>query len=253
MADAEIHYKLDLIVRLVDTTTGRKVMQRQVIFRSMGQVLPFLYRDDGVYILLNRGRNDMVLEISAAEYLPIKLEIRYEELSESFPEVEAAMIPQISPKGFVEMLTFEGKCPGLSSISAVSLKGAYGTVAGYQEKKQILKLFYGKPLEENSYAVICEQQREFEEFRIKKRLDKLSVKLAAPLQTACRPETKIVRIVRGMVEPDGHYLLRVLEDGGKAEYLVRYVVDGKASFKYVEAEGMNLLGRIGEDEWELQS
>lgn len=253
MADAEIHYKLDLVVRLVDTTTGKRVLQRQVVFRCMGQMLPFLYRDDGVYVLLNHGRNDMLLEIEAADYLPIKLEIHYAELAENFPEIEAPLIPQISPKGFVEMLTFEGRCPGLSSISAVSLKGAYGAAAGYQEKKQILKLFYGKPLEENSYAVIHEQEREFEEFQIKKRLDRLSVKLAAPLQTVCRPETKIVRIVRGMVEPDGRYLLRVLEDGGKAAYLVRYVVNGKASFKYVEAEGMNLLRGIGEDEWELQS
>lgn len=252
MADAEIHYKLDLIVRLVDTTTGRKVLQRQVIFRSMGQVLPFLYRDDGVYVLLNKGRNDMILEISAEGYLPVKMEICYEELSENFPEVEAPLIPQINPKGFIEMLTFEGMCPGLTSIDAVSLRGIYGTVAGYQEKKQILKFFYGKPLEENSYAVICEQQRKFEEFRIKKRIDRLSVKLAAPLESECRPETKIVRIVRGMVEPDGRYLLRVLEDGGKAEYLVRYVVNGKASFKYVEAGGMNLLQEIGGEEWELQ-
>lgn len=256
MADAEIHYKLDLIVRLVDTTTGRRVLQRQVVFSTAGQVLPFQQRDDGIFILLNRGRNDMLLEISAAGYLPAKLEVHYEELSDQFPEVEAAMIPQISPKGFVEMLTFEGHCPGLTSIVAVSLKKAYGTVAGYQEKRQILKLFYSKPLEENSYAVIHEQQQEFEEFRIKKRLDRLSVKLAAPLEAQCRPETKIVRIVRGMAEPDGHYLLRVLEDGTGAEYLVRYVVNGKASFKHVSTEGMNLLNEMkeekeeGEERWE---
>lgn len=246
MADAEIHYKLDLIVRLVDTTTGRRVEQRQVIFKSSGQVLPFLQRDEGVYILLNQGRNDMLLEISAVGYLPIELEIRYEELSETFPEVEAPMIPEISPKGFVEMLTFEGHYPGLTSIAAVSLKKSYGVVAGYQEKKQILKLFYSKQLEESSYAVIHEQHQEFEEFQIKKRLDKLSVKLAAPLETVCRPETKIARIVRGKVEPDGRYLLRVLEDGNGTEYLVRYVVNGKASFKHVSTEGMKLLNEAGE-------
>ncbi len=248
MADAEIHYKLDLIVRLVDTTTGKRVGQKQVIFKSSEQVLPFLQRDEGVYILLNRGRNDMVLEVSAAGYLPVKLEIRYEELSETFPEVEAPMIPEISPKGFIEMLTFEGHLPGLTSIVAVSLKKAYGVVAGYQEKKQVLKLFYSKQLEENSYAVIHEQQQEFEEFRIKKRLDKLSVKLAAPLETACRPETKIARIVRGIVDSEGRYLLRVLEDGGGTEYLVRYVVNGKASFKHVSTESFRLLHETGEEE-----
>lgn len=247
MADAEIHYKLDLIVRLVDTTTGRRVEQRQIIFQSAGQVLPFLRRDDGVYVLLNHGRNDMQLEITATGYLPIKVSVHYEDLSETFPEIEAPLIPQVNAKGFIEMLTFEGCCPGLTSIAAVSLKRAYGTIAGYQEKKQILKLFYEKPLEENSYAVIHMEQQEFEEFQIKKRLDKLSIKLAAPLQTVCRPETRIARIVRGMVEPDGRYLLRVLEDGDGTEYLVRYVVKGKASFKRVKAEGMQLLDGKGEE------
>lgn len=247
MADAEVHYKLDLIVRLVDTTTGRKVEQKQVVFKSSGQMLPFLQRDDGVYILLNKGRNNMVLEISAIGYLPIKLEIRYEELSETFPEVEVPMIPEISPKGFVEMLTVEGQYEGLTSIAAVSLKKQHGIVAGYQEKKQVLKLFYSKQLEENSYAVIHEQQQEFEEFRIKRRLDKLSVQLVSPLEAACRPETKIARIVRGIVDADGRYLLRILEDGGGTEYLVRYVVNGKASFKRVSTEGFKLLDETAEE------
>ncbi len=248
MADAEIHYKLDLIVRLMDTTTGKSVRQRQVIFKTAEQVLPFQQRDEGVYVLMNRGRNDMVLEISATGYLPIELRVNYQELSETFPEVEAPLIPEISPKGFVEMLTFEGHCPGLTSIAAVSLKKSYGAVASYQEKKQVLKLFYSRELEESSYALIHMEQQEFEEFRIKKRLDKLSVRLDAPLQTVCRPETKIARIVRGMVDADGRYLLRVLEDGGGTEYLVRYVVNGKASFKHVKAEAIQLLQDTGEEE-----
>lgn len=238
MADAEIHYKLDLIVRLVDTTTGRKIEQRQVIFKSEDQILPFLRRDDGLYVLLNRGRNDMDLDISVVGYLPIRLRICYAELSETFPEVEAPMIPEVSTTGFVDMLTLEGHCPGITSIEAVSLKKPYGSVDSYQERKQVLKLYYTKQLEESSYAVIHEQQQEFEEFRIKKRVDKLSVKLAAPLETACRPEEKVARIVHGRVDPKGRYLLRVLEDGGGTEYLVRYVIKGKVSFKKISTESL---------------
>lgn len=247
MADAEIRYKLDLIVRLVDTTTGKKVEQRQVTFQSSGQVLLFQQRDEGVYILLNKGRNNMLLEISAFGYLPAKVAIRYEDLPESFPEVEVSLIPKISPKGFVEMVTLEGHCPGLTSIAAVSLKKSYGVVAGYQEKKKILKLFYSKPLEENSYAVVHEQLQEFEEFRIKKRLNKLSIGLDEPLYTACKPETKIARIVRGKVESDGRYLLRVLDEGGGTEYLVRYVVNGNVSFKQFSTGDRKPSGETGEE------
>ena len=66
MADAQISYKLDLIVRLVDTTTGRMVSQRQVIFKSDGQIVPFLRRDEGVYVLLNHGRQADHIALSSA-------------------------------------------------------------------------------------------------------------------------------------------------------------------------------------------
>lgn len=246
MAEAEIHYKLDLIVRLVDTTTGESIRQKQVIFKSEDQLIPFLRRDEGLYVLLNRGRNDMNLRIQVTGFLPAVVKVRYADLSENFPEVEAAMIPEISTSGFVDMLTLEGHCPGMESIAAVSLKKAYGAVDSYQEKKQTLRLYYTKPLEEMSYAVIHDQQQEFEEFQIKKRLDKLSVKLTEPLKTACRSEEKIVRIVRGMVDESGKYLLRMQDEGNGTEYLIRYVVNGKAAFKKISTESLQPLGETEE-------
>ena len=65
MAEAIIQYKLDLIVRLVDTTTGKKVEQKQVIFKADNQILVFQKREEGVYVLLNHGRENMTLEIIA--------------------------------------------------------------------------------------------------------------------------------------------------------------------------------------------
>ena len=39
MAESWIEYKLDLIVRLVDTTTGELISERQVLFLEEGNVL----------------------------------------------------------------------------------------------------------------------------------------------------------------------------------------------------------------------
>ena len=247
MADAEIRYKLDLIVRLVDTTNGKKVEQRQVVFKIDNQIIPLLRRDEGLYVLLNQGRNDMNLEVLVAGYLPVKLAICYEELSKNFPEVEVPLIPEVNTNGFVDMLTLEGCCPGLTSIEAVSLKRNCGMVDSYQERKQALRLYYSNPLEESSYAIVHEQQQEFEEFRIQKRLDKLCVRLVNPLAMPCRPEEKIARIVHGRVDENGRYLLRVLEEGDGTEYLVRYVVNGKASFKRVSTESLNLSAETEEE------
>lgn len=246
MADAEIHYRLDLIVHLVDTTTGKAIGQKQVTFQNEEQVVPFLRRDEGLYILLNRGRKDMDLKIQVVGFLPAEVRICYDELQEQFPEVEVAMIPEISPSGFVDMVTMEGQYPGMESIVAVPLKNPYGVVARYLEKKQILRLYGTKPLKEMSYAVVHEQQQEFEEFQIKKRIDKLNVKLSRPLETACRPEEMVVRIVRGRVDDSGNYLLRLQEDAGGTEYMLRYVVDGKAVFKKISTGNFQLIGESEE-------
>jgi len=235
VADAQISYKLDLIVRLVETTTGRMVSQRQVVFKSDGQIVPFLRRDEGVYVLLNHGRQDMVLEVTVLGYLPTSVDVKYEDLSEVFPEIEVPLIPEFGTSGFIEMITLEGECSGLTSIEAVSLVKPHGGAAGYQERKQVLKLYYSKPMEESEYAILHENQ-EFEIFRIKKRLDKLSFKLVSPLTMGCKPEEKIVRIVKGKVDQNGRYLLRLLDEGNGTEYLVRYVVKGKVSFKKISAE-----------------
>lgn len=246
MADADIHYKLDLIVHLVDTTTGKAIEQRQVTFQSEEQVVPFLRRDDGLYILLNRGRKDMDLKIQVVGFLPAEVRICYTQLQEQFPKVEVAMIPEISPSGFIDMVTMEGQYTGMESIVAVPLKNPYGVVARYLEKKQILRLYGTKPLKEMAYAVIHEQQQEFEEFQIKKRIDKLNVKLAEPLKTACRPEEMVVRIVRGRVDASGNYLLRLQEDAGGIEYMIRYVVAGKVVFKRITTESFQLIGESEE-------
>lgn len=235
MADAQISYKLDLIVRLVDTTTGRMVSQRQVIFKSDGQIVPFLRRDEGVYVLLNHGRRDVVLDVSVLGFLPMSVDVKYEDLSEVFPEIEVPLIPESGTSGFIDMYTLEGVCPGLTSIEAVSLVNPHGSTVGYQERKQVLKLYNSKPLGESEYAILHED-REFEIFRIKKRLDKLSLKLVSPLVQGCKPQEKIARIVKGKVDGKGRYLLRLLDEGNGTEYLVRYVVKGKVSFKRISSE-----------------
>ena len=49
--------------------------------------------------------------------------------------------------------------------------------------------------------------------------------------TECKPEEGIVRIVRGMTDANGRYLLRVRMDGKGTKYLVRYTVFGVTKFK----------------------
>lgn len=239
MAEAIIQYKLDLIARLVDTTTGKKVEQKQVIFKADNQILVFQKREEGVYVLLNHGRENMTLEIIAEGYLPLQKKIYYEKLSTKFPEVEVPLIPEIGRNRLIDYLTMEGNRPGITSIAAVSLKKPHGVVTSYNPRRQSIKLYYAKAFEEQTYALIHEETKEFEEFQIGKRLDKLELKLVSPLNTDCRPEEKINRIVHGKVDSDGHYILRVPDESGGVDYLVRYEVDGQVSFERFSTENQN--------------
>ena len=80
MADASITYRLDLVVRLLDTTTGKPAAQRQVAFLADGSVMAMQERDTGLYVLLNRGRNDMHLTVQAKGYLETSADICYADL-----------------------------------------------------------------------------------------------------------------------------------------------------------------------------
>ena len=88
-------------------------------------------------------------------------------------------------------------------------------------------------MEEQAYAIVYEGQMEFEEFKISKKIDKLSLKLKEPLKRACKPEQVVNRIVRGITEESGKYLLRVREDAEGTEYLVRYVVNGETKYRRI--------------------
>ena len=233
MYDIQFNYKIDLIVQLVDTTTGAFVDQRQVKFLKGGKQITFLEKREGFYILLNYGKEDMDMVVEVEGYIPAKVRVCYDDLPEKYPIMEIPMIPIPKTYGYVDLLTLEGTLPGIEAIDAIALNQEYAKVAGYVEKKQVLKLFIARYMEEQAYAIVYEGQMEFEEFKISKKIDKLSLKLKEPLKRACKPEQVVNRIVRGITEESGKYLLRVREDAEGTEYLVRYVVNGETKYRRI--------------------
>lgn len=244
MAEGNVRYKLDLIVNLLDTTTGIPISQKEVMFRSDGQIVSMLNREEGTYILLNHGRMDMELEISVKGYHILTVPVRYERLSELFPTIEAPMIPVIMPYGYSDMCSLEGNMPGITDLAAISLSRIDALLGAYNAKKNTLRLFESRELDENDYAVLHKEDMEFEEFRIVKKTEKgMLLQLKEPLLKECKPEEGIARIVRGKTEANGRYLLRVRMDGKGTKYLVRYTVNGVTKFKKF-AFGEQTEGRL---------
>lgn len=247
MADVTIQYKLDLAVRLIDTTTGNPVTEKQAIFRTGGEILTLLDRG-GAYILINRGRVNMELQVDVRGYLPQTVLVDYEKLSVREPLIEVPLIPVKKSYGFDDLVDIEGTIEGLESIEAIQINNALAAIGHYIEPKQTLKLFTSKYLGESYYAIVHDGNESFETFSIARKVDKLVLKLKAPLEQKVIPEETVTRVIRGRVEKN-RYLLRVRENGKGSEYLVRYIVKGKPTFVRIDLddpEGRRLPG------WESQ-
>lgn len=235
MADSQIQYKLDLIIRLLDTTTGLPITEKQVLFRINGKVVSLSARDDGIYILLNHGRQDMELEVSVVSYETVQVQVCYERLSSNYPTVTIPLIPIPGKYGHVEILTLEGKLQGIEELSAVCIGHPLARILDYQEKKGILRLMEGKILTEDTYALLHKGPPEtYEEFEIAKRPDRKILRLAGALQQGWSAQEEVARIIRGITRPDGSYLLRVCAAGTGTDYLIRYAVEGAVKFKRID-------------------
>lgn len=230
------HYQLDLVVWLLDTTTGCPVTEQQVLFVQDGQTLPFHFRGAGVYVLLDGERKDGKMTVAVRGYLETAVDIRYGELTGRYPEVYVALIPDRPKYGSCDFVDISGTLSGISSISAVSLTDPFGKVVSYNAGKRQIKLSAARKLDEQAYALIHEQAECFEEFHVASAKNKLLLRLTQPLETELKPEEEISRIVRGRVEKNGNYLLRLREDGQGTHYLVRYVIKGRTTFKKITAE-----------------
>ena len=231
--EASISYSVDLIIRLIDTTTGYAVTERQVIFTEDGNPVAFLGKENGVYVGMNMGKTDRELRVKVKGYLETDFSVVYADIAGRYPEVLVYLIPEIPTYGFTNILEIKGNLLGIESVDAVSVTDPYGKAQAYQPQKQQMKLLDSKKLTERAYALLHTEPESFEEFHIYPAKNKQILKLKDPLLTECKPEEIITRIIRGKTWESGDYTLRVRGDGRGTEYLVRYVVNGQTEFKRI--------------------
>lgn len=253
MADVNFSYRLALIVRLVDTTTGLAIPEHQILFTESGQALALHRRGNGLYVLLNHDRANMTLQIDAKGYEPVAVTIDYERLSPQFPELEIPLIPLQKEKGFEDFYTIRGVKPGLTAVTAVRVEKPVAVIGSYVERRRMLKLFSARMhMDEHAYALLHQDTHQYEEILVEKRPDRLSMKLLHPLSDGCKAQDTLLRIVRGRVESDGTYLLRVRDLGGSNVYLVRYEGEHGVSYEQIDFETFGDGKRKEETQWDYQ-
>lgn len=236
MEKTKIRYTLDLLVRLIDTTTGTVVTERDVHFRKNGRTVQPVQRGNGNYVFLNTGREDYDLQIEVRDFETAYAKIRYGELDDFLPIKDVFLIPSENTAKGEAVLSLAGHLSGLEAIEAVRLGRSYCSIKSFDARKGIMNLFKtnGPGMEEAGYGLIHADSMTFEAFTVEKVISPVSLKLREPLQEEFRENAPIARIVHGRSDAQGNYLLRVRDDGTSLKYLVRYVVLGSPQFQVVD-------------------
>lgn len=230
----EVKHRLDLVIRLMDTTTGNAITGKSVQFQKHGERIHFVNKGNGTYILMNSDRSDAQYEIFVDGYEPGTVSVAYGESRKPYQTEDIYLIPTMGKYSLSDVLTMEGTLDGIESLEAIDITSSDRMISSFDKKKQLISYYGGTDLIEKEYALFHWETSDFEVFQVRKVVDKASAVIKKPLEMPYTVKDSIVRIVKGKVLPDNRYLLRIRDDGQKVKYLVRYVVNGMVHFKQVD-------------------
>jgi hypothetical protein len=166
-----IRPSLDLVLRLIDTTTGRALAGGRIDLLRDGGRLHFERREDS-RLFIDNGREDFDLLVRARGFEERRVRVAYGELDEKMPALELHLIPDGRTESGGPVLTLAGEYPGISSIDAVRAGDAPALMREYDERRRLMKIFNPHHLEMNSvfYGVVDPDGGSYEAIEIEKRL-----------------------------------------------------------------------------------
>jgi hypothetical protein len=224
---AVIRCRLDLLIRLTDTTTGLAVDSTGAVFKRGKDQLPARNRGDGNYIMIDTGRENFLMQLSVPGYDQQEVEINYEALDERMPFIDVFLIPSENTDA---VLTLTGKKRGLVAVSAVQLGKPVCSISEFVPKEKRMTLFLPNRqmnMEGGHYGLL-HGEKDFEEFVVEEQIDAKAVKLQELLQEEFTVNSPIARVIFGRTDKKGNFTLRVRNTAEHLRYLVR--------FTYAEAE-----------------
>ncbi len=242
MAASVFGSKLDLLVRLTDTTTGAVVTERNIVFKRDGMPVRPEPRDPGTYIFINTGREDFLMQIEVFGYEVYETRVRYEELDVRTPECDVFLMPSESMSRGEKVLSFSGTLPFLKSIEAVCLDRPVCFAKEFNAKTKELTAFVNAggrvSLSDRYYGMLKADKQSYEKIEVEASVTPQSVRLKEVIGEEEISNQPVMRVVFGSVGEDGEYLLRVRDFGQNLRYLVRYELEDEVRFSEVDFTGL---------------
>lgn len=231
-----IVHRLDLALRLLDTTTGRDVSASQVRLFRDGKPLHPTEKETGLMVFPALGRNDFILGLQAREFEPVSYPVRFSELDEKTPYVELHLIPSVISASPMPCLTLSGKLPGISEITAVRLGETFCLIREFDTRKKLMTVFNPHRLEmgRTHYALVDPEGMRYERITIVKRVDDNTIKLDRALESKFGSNWPVCPVVFGRTDSEGNYLLRVRDDATNPKWLIRCMLGDEERFFIVD-------------------
>ena len=241
---AVIKCRLDLLIRLTDTTTGLAVTSPNVKFLRNGVQMPARKKGDGNYIFIDIGRDNYLMQLSVPGYDPQELTIDYETLDPRMPSIDVFLIPSENTD---KVLTLSGRMRGLTAIEAVQLGKPVCSINEFDPKENRMTLFLpNKPMNmESGHFGLLHGEESYEHFVVKEQMTQMAIKLKDPLTEEFAVNSNISRVVFGRVVGKGNYTLRVRDTADDLRYLVRYTTEDSVKYRiYRFTEGEAIEEKI---------
>lgn len=239
MSASVIRVKIDLVLRLIDTTTGAAASEINVKFIEKGCEVKPLYKGDGTFIFINKGRENTLMQIRAYGYEDIDIAVNYEELDEKAPTCDVFLIPSEKVISGEPVLGISGNLPSLKSIDAVNLMRPVCSLNEFEPKKKLLSVFSfvaGKKitLDDVYYGLASTDEKSYEEFVVTDQSGDNKVVLKDLIQTEIKPNRKIFRLLYGNVKEDGNFIFRIRDDATVLKYLIRFRAGDETYFRVID-------------------
>ena len=229
-------HRLDMALRLVDTTSGRNISGRNISILADDKRVPFGVKGDGVLILQAISQRTFRLTINADDFEEARVDVDLDALEPKMPLMEIHMVPRKHISGGISLLSVEGILPGIQELSAVRVGENSCLIREFDPRRRQAKVFnpHHLSMDRVHYALVDPDRGLCEPFRILRMLDDQTLKLDRVIEMPFRNYFPVTPRVLGMVRPDGSYCLRLRDDSTQAKWLIRWVVDGEPRFRTVD-------------------
>ncbi|NLV85912.1 MAG: hypothetical protein GX025_01640 [Clostridiales bacterium] len=231
-----ITHRLELVLRLTDTTTGRPVAATDVSLFKDNAILHPMEKERGTLIFSGLGKESFILELRSRLYEPIKIPIVFPLPDPKLPLLEIHLIPSKDSISPVPCLSLEGLLPEISELNAIRLNDSSCLMREFDPRKKLALIFNPHKLElsRTHYALLDPEALRYERFSIVKKIDNNSIKLDRNLETEIKSNLPICPVVFGHTEKDGSYHLRVRDDSTNADWLISYKIGDEAFFEKLD-------------------